>query len=178
MANSTFPCRKILRPLRANSSLLGFQRAGHSLNGDETGWGTGTWLTFSFSWYFFHWLKQQLLFGGPCSLTMTQAVSEFWSGHLQIGQCDITSLESDFYCPDCPCESKTGPGIEELFILTCRHSSFLQAKEERYQDYYHWSLGIGWSRVALIQLIHSFCSHHVRFHSLPTLTLATCKSPI
>lgn len=112
---STFPCHKALRPLRANS-LLVFPRAGHSLNGDATRWGTSTWLTFSFSWYFFHWLKQQLLFGGPCLLTMTQTVSELWSSHLRIGQCDITSLESDFCCPDCPCDSKTGPGIEEVFF--------------------------------------------------------------
>jgi hypothetical protein len=55
-------------------------------------------------------------FGVPCSLMVTQTVSELSSGHLQIGQCDIIRLESDFFCPDSPCDSKIGPGAEELSI--------------------------------------------------------------
>ena len=42
VASSTFPCRKALRLLHANSSLLVFQSAGHCLSGKATGQGAGT----------------------------------------------------------------------------------------------------------------------------------------
>lgn len=106
-------------------------------------------------------------FGGPCMCTVTQTVSILNSGHLQMGQCDITSLESDFYWPDNPCAPKIGPEVKEL-STKCSHSNFLQGKEEGIQDCYHWSLDVGWSRIALTQLTHSLCSYQVRLQ-LPLL---------
>lgn len=61
--------------------------------------------------------------------------------------------------------------------LTCRHSSFLQVREEGNQDCYHWSLVIDWSRVALIQLIHSLCSYPVRVQNLPHPYLSHMQGP-
>lgn len=113
-------------------------------------------------------------FGGPCMRTVTQTVSILNSGHLQMGQCDITSLESDFYCPDKPRGSKIGPDVEELSIK-CSHSNFLQGKEEEIQDYYHWSLDVGWSRIALTQLTHSLCSYPVRLQVPLPLTSSVLK---
>lgn len=117
VADSTFSCHKAFRPLHANSSVLGFQRAGHSSHwGRQWGGAQAHGLHFPVHDIFFHWLKQQLLFRGPCLPMMTQTVSKLWNGHLQIGRCDITSLESDFCCPDCPCDSKIEPGVEELLM--------------------------------------------------------------
>lgn len=110
VANSTFPCLKalasackLLTPRISKSRpFLGW---GRQLGGAQA-YGSH----FPAHDIFFHWLKQQLLFGGPCLLT---TVFEHWSGHFQIGQCEITSLESDFCCPDCPCYCKLGPGVKE-----------------------------------------------------------------
>lgn len=53
---------------------------------------------------------------GHVKLQLQRLVSILNSGHLQMGQSDITSLKSDFYCSDSPCGSKIELEVEELSI--------------------------------------------------------------
>lgn len=135
--------------LRANSSLLVFQRAGQALDEDGNWAGSaGTWLTFSCSREVFHWLQEQRLFRRPCVHTVTHKLS--------------------------PCGSKVGCEVEELSIK-CSHSNFLQRKEEGIQDCYHWPLDVGWSRIALSQLTLSLCSYAIRLQFPLLLTSSALK---